>query len=235
MALTRAALTCALLTTAACSIPDGDDIEDLTAGIRGLPPGDQQTIVVNKENDRLWNIINGKSTKNDKIGTVTCKERDLPEFRNYARNDPIVTKSWMLQELRRNPSWGLAELFAEILRKFKPGPLGGNPCTPKFEAMPGGWKEEDLRAELDAAEQAEDDATDSAFWLPTLSSEGLKRRPVLMGVLGLVVVGGVVVISVTNPVILALCPKSEAIDCPSNPLNPGGSPLGPNGEPGGDR
>lgn len=224
----------AAICACACSTPDGDDIDDLAAGIRGLPLEDQATVSANKENDRLWAILRNKDAPNgNKIGTVTCQERDLPEFQNYARRDPWVTKEWLLQELRHNPTWGLTELFASVLRNFTPGPLGGHPCTPVFRPWPG-FRFDELKAELDAAEQAEDEAEDSAFWLPTLSTEDMTSRPVLLGVLGLAVVGGVIVISVSNPVIMALCPKSTAVPCPGNPTTPGQDPvIVPGGE--GDR
>ncbi len=214
----------AMVGVCACSTPDGDDIDDLAAGIRGLPPGPQSVVFRSKENDRLTRVIRDLYTPSGKVGSVTCAERDDPEYANQARRDPIVTRDWMLRKLAENPLWGIEELFAAILAEFKPGPFNGPDCTPKFEHMPG-WSKKSLQVEVASLEESDDESKDSAFWLPTLSVDDLKNRPVLMGVLGLAFVGGVIVISVSNPVILALCPKSEAVPCPGNPTSPGQTPV----------
>jgi hypothetical protein len=208
----------------ACSTPDGDDIDDLAAGIRGLPPQDQGVVFRSKENDRLARVVRDLRTPSGKVGSVTCAERDDPAYKDQARRDPIVTREWMLRKLAENPLWGLEELFAAILDSFNPGPFDGPNCTPKFDPMPG-WSKQSLQGEVDALAKDDDETTDSAFWLPTLDTSDLKNRPVLMGVLGLAFASGVIVVSVTNPVVLALCPKSDAVPCPGNPLGPGGEPA----------
>ncbi len=219
-----------------CSMPDGDDIADLASGIRSLPAASQGVGGANKRNDRLLDVIRRRDPGSDgpftakRIGSVTCAEPTPEEFREWALPfDPPVLTSHLIDWLLNNPSSGLDGLRRHLESTMTPGRatanLPGNPpCTPKLVLFKD-WDIDVLEQEAEDLVASSDDATDSAFWLPTLSVDDLKGRPVLMGVLGLALVGGVIVISVSNPVIVALCPKSDAVPCPGNPTSPGQDPV----------
>lgn len=224
-----------------CSVPDGDDMRDLSDGLRAMPPPNLRLVRDNRSNARIRAWID--EFPNAHVGMFACREQ-LNGEQDYITGKMLgIDRSHLRAAAEGHPDWGLKQILDNIeslLRPlaeeklFRTGDFN-NPCTLEWSFNPGVY-EEAMEWENGERDEYIDDAEDSAFWLPTIDVDGLKGRPALMGVLGLVLVGGVVVISVTNPVILALCPKSRAIECPTNPLNPGGSPVNPNGEPaGGDR
>jgi hypothetical protein len=229
-----------------CSTPDGDDIGDLADGIRDLPAADQGIVTGNKRNDRLLDVVrrkdpgSGKHISSKIVGSVTCTEPTPDEFRDWALPfDPPVLAAHIVDWLIGHPGSGLDGLRDHLERTMTPGRASANlpgnpPCTPRLVMRPG-WKLEELESEADAMAKDEDEATDSAYWLPTLSSDELKQRPVLMTVLGLAVVAGaVVVILPVTPIGLGLCALSKDVPCPGDPLSPGETPSPSTGT-GGDR
>ncbi|MGK3995067.1 hypothetical protein [Sorangium sp. So ce1024] len=228
-----------LVVFCACSVPDGDDMGDLSDALRAMPPPNLRLVRDHRSNARLHAWIN--EYPDSPVGMFACKEQLLGEQDYITGKILVVLRSQLRAAAEGHPDWSLKQILDNLETLLRPlaeekifakGDFS-NPCTLEWSFNPGLY-DEALEWERGEHDDYIDDAEDSAFWLPTLDVDDLKSRPALMGVLGLVVVGGVVVISVTNPVIMALCPKSRAIECPANPLNP--SPVNPNGEPaGGDR
>lgn len=230
MSVSRIIVGLAMAILPACSVPD---IDGLTEDIRRLPEADQGVISSNRTNDRLIDVVSKKEAEEDVVGRVTCDEwRDIdPHGTIYARRNPTITKSFILRLLNDNPSWGLDDVFAEIIRRLKPSSPPGTGCT-RVVDMLDGWSKAELQADLADASDSADDAEDSAFWLPTLTIEDLTSRPVLMGVIGVALVGGGLVLIVGSP-LPALCALSPAVGCPGSPAYPPGSTSQPGDE--GDR
>jgi hypothetical protein len=235
-----AAAMAALMLTTACSIPDGDDMGDLSNALRAMPPPDLRVVRDHRSNARIRAWIN--EFPNAHVGMFACREQLLGEQDYIPGKTLNVIRDHLRAAAEGHPDWSLKQILDSLESLLRPlaeeklfntGDFN-NPCTLEWSFNPGAY-EEALEWERGEHDDYIDDAEDSAFWLPTLDTDSLKKRPLLLTVLGLAVVGGVVVISVTNPVVLALCPKSRDIECPGDPLSPGGSPVNPNGTPGGDR
>ncbi len=225
----------------ACSVTDGDDMDGLSNSLRAMPPPQLRVVRDHRSNARIreWAEISPNST----VGMFACREQLMGD-QDYQDGKVFrVRRRDVLELAELLPDWTLTMLLEGLDRGFRPQAeemlfnVGDfhTPCELEFSLNEGVL--EDAQAwERGERDEYIDDAEDSAYWLPTLDSDGLKERPLLLGALGLAVAGGVIVISVTNPVLLALCPKSDAFECPGNPMNPGGSsPVNPNGAPGGDR
>lgn len=216
---------------AACdglTVPDGDDMADLTNAVAGLPADQQETLERHKQNDLAGGYL--VSVGGD-LSVMRCKER--PDIRGAARADVLE------QTLRTFREWGIPQIAqwmevraqAELERAKKDAGYNG-PCTPEYEVTQEGHE---MFAE--AEERLGSGPGGTARWLVGL--QDIAARPEVMAIVGVAVVGGVIVATGGGAALigagagavgLALCPLSETIACPDDPGAPDVSQQTPRGD-----
>lgn len=212
-----------VLFASGCSTPDGGDIGELSDGIRELPQEAQQVVSTNKQNDRLRRLVADLGERGG-FG-YDCQEL-LDQPPNWARVLPYDLRTRdILQLLIDRPDWGLAELMQELRRRGEIQFRGNGPCTPVFGFyLIDGDRTIDvaIEAQLDEAREDDDEATDSAYWLPTLDS--IQDRHRLYVLFGMVLVGGVLVAGPARALLIPICALStgDHWSCPDSPEHPPG-------------
>jgi hypothetical protein len=237
--LTALALSAALFASSvACGItepamPDDDDIQRTAEELRSLPPPRLMVVRDHRSNARIKSWVD--DAPDGVVGFFECADRDMdsvhfPVYRSDVLKIAMIMVDLPLKFILDSLDEGFREQVEERMLQAH----DFEPCELVFYTD-GQVYEGALSWERGEMDDFIDDAEDSAFWLPQLTTKELMSRPELIAALGFVVVGGLIVAPFT-PLGLILCPKMEGVECPQDPLHPSEPSVTPGpGAPGGDR